>query len=89
MADESKEITPTAQMFGLVGIAITEWSFLEQRLAQIFTICTSPVVADVEGGLNFGNSSVSNGVFYAVENFRGKLSLIDAALTAHVWGNEP
>lgn len=88
MAVEDNASAETKQMFGLVGQAITQWSFVEERLSRIFMVCTSPVIAYPNGGINFGNSSVPTAVFYAVENFRGKLALIDAAMSAHAYGTE-
>ena len=73
----------TEQMFALVGRAITRWSFVENELCSIFMVCTSDVVP-MRHGLDFGECAVPNAVFYSVENFRGKLALIDAALGAYV-----
>lgn len=76
----------TERMFALIGQAITRWSFVEERLCAVFMICTSDVVSDPRGALDFGECSVPMAVFYSVENFRGKLGLVNAALLAHASG---
>jgi len=70
-------------MFALIGRAINRWSFVEEELSHLFMVCMGEVIADPEGGMDYG-SAVHSTVFYAVENFRGKLTLIDAALAAYV-----
>lgn len=87
MDETDKGRLETRQMFQSVGRAITRWSFVEERLGAIFMVCTSDVVADQEGGLDFGEASVPQAVFYAVESFRGKLNLVDAAVSTKL--NEP
>jgi hypothetical protein len=67
-------------MYGLVGRAISQWSFVEERLCSIFMVCTGDVIADPEGGLDFSGCGPVADAFYSVENFRGKLALIDAAM---------
>jgi hypothetical protein len=84
--DEDKA---TRQMFALVGQAITEWTFVEERLSNVFMVCFSSVPAYPDSGLSFGNSAVQTAIFFSVENFRGKLGLVDAALMARVYGQEP
>jgi hypothetical protein len=84
MNDIDKGSIETAQMFEMIGRAITGWSFVEERLSAIFMVCTTDVVARPEGGLDFGEVSVSQAVFFAVESFRGKLNLVDAAVSARL-----
>lgn len=74
----------TSQMFEAVGKAITRWSFVESELCSIFTICIGDVALLSGGGLDFGDASAETAVFYSVENFRGKLGLVDAALGVYL-----
>lgn len=71
-------------MFALIGRAITRWSFVEEDLSRIFMVCTGDVVAKADGSLDFGTCGVHSAAFYAVESFRGKLSLVDAAIGSYV-----
>jgi len=89
MDDDDKVDRANEQMFALVGRAITQWSYVEQNLCSIFTICTSHVVPMREGGLHYLDFQVPNAVFYSVENFRSKLGLVDAALINRALGQEP
>jgi hypothetical protein len=87
MVSQDKADLATEQMFALVGRAITEWSFVEQALCNIFVICVTPCPSrpDPEGGrISMLDSAVPTAVFYSVENFRGKLGMVDAALLARV-----
>lgn len=86
MVEDDKEEKATEQMFAMVGRVITRWSFVESRLCNIFIVCTGDVAASPppDGFLDFGECSVPMSVFYSVENFRGKLALIDAALDPYV-----
>lgn len=86
MADLNKRHEATEQMFALIGWTITEWSFVEERLCSIFTICTSPVLAHPGGALESLDSQVPIGIFYSVENFRAKLGMVDAAVTNRIIG---
>ena len=83
MATNDKGEAATEQMFALVGRTITRWSFVESELCSIFLVCATDVVP-MRSGLDFGECAVATAIFYSVENFRGKLSLIDAALGAYV-----
>ncbi len=84
MDNTDKGRIETEKMFALIGRAITRWSFVEERLGAIFMVCTSDVAAYPDGGLNFMDASVPQAVFYAVESFRGKLNLVDAAMSSHL-----
>lgn len=91
MDDTDKGYLATEQMFALVGRAITAWSFVELSLCNIFTICVTPcpVRRDPEGGIvSMLDSTVPTNIFYSVENFRGKLGLVDAALQGRVSDHE-
>jgi hypothetical protein len=85
MTEIDKGREQTEQMFALIGKAITNWSFVEEQLCHVFEICAGPVSTRPDGGHWFLDS-VPSAVFYSVENFRGKLSLIDAALNARAAG---
>ena len=85
-----KEDHATEQMFAAIGRAITQWSFVEQSLHNIFTVCVTscPSRPDVNGGfISIIDGQVPSAVFYSIESFRGKLGLVDAALRARVYDN--
>lgn len=84
MTDTDKGRLETARMFEMIGRAITGWSFVEERLSVIFMVCTADVAARPEGGLDFDEVSVPQSVFFAVESFRGKLNLVDAAVSTRL-----
>lgn len=93
MGSEDKGSEATTQMLAEIGGAITQWSFVEDRLCTIFLVCTTDVVARAGGGLDFGNASVGTAVFFSAESFRGKLAMTDAAVRAYIhepgeWANE-
>lgn len=74
-------------MFALVGRAITQWSFVEQTLCNLFTICVTPCPTrpGPDGGfVSLIDSEVPTAIFYSIESFRGKLGLVDAALRARI-----
>jgi hypothetical protein len=81
MAGDDNGRDPTEQMFALVGRAITQWSFVEAKLCAIYMVCAGTVDARPRGGLEYIDSQVPTAVFYSVENFRGKLALVDAAIS--------
>jgi len=77
-------------MFALVGRAISGWSMVELSLCNIFTICVTscPSRSQLDGGfVSFLDGDVPCAVFYSVENFRGKLGLVDAALNTRIRGH--
>lgn len=71
---------PTEQMFALVGRAITQWSFVEDRLCSIYMICVGSVDATGPTSLRYYDTEVPTAVFYSVENFRGKLAMVEAVI---------
>ena len=75
-------------MMAFVGEAITQWSFVEQTLSNIFTVCVVPCPTRPEapdgGYVSFIDSAVPTAVFYSVESFRAKLGLVDAALLSRI-----
>lgn len=68
-------------MHALVGRAITRWSFVEERLCGVFMVATSPYVAYPGGGVHYLSSQVPTAIFFALEGFRAKLSIVDAAMS--------
>lgn len=90
---EDKAYAATEQMYALVGRAITQWSFVEQALSNIFIICVTPCPARPspdprETFISMLDHAVPTAVFYSIESFRGKLGLVDAALLARVDSHE-
>ncbi len=77
----------TEQMFATVGRAITQWSFVENELCKLFAVCIGCArltrIAETEA---IEQRWTGMALFYAIENWRTKLQLVDAALEAHVVG---
>ena len=77
----------------LVGEAITQWSFVEQTLCNIFIVCVTscpvrpPKMEGDPGLVTMIDSEVPTAIFYSTESFRGKLSLTNAALRTRVKEN--
>lgn len=80
----------TKDMLALVGEAISEWSFVEQTLCSVLTICVTscPAKPEKEGTTYTLDGEVTTAIFYSVENFRGKLKMVDAALRTRVRDHE-
>jgi len=77
-------------MFAQVGKAISQWSLVELSLCNIFTVCVTscPSRPTPDGGfVSLLDSKVPEAIFYSVENFRGKLGMVDAAFFARVSEN--
>lgn len=95
MDQDNKAEAATEQMFAAVGRAITQWSFAEHALCNIFIACSAASSSriaqddDDDGSTSWIDHQVPTAVFHSVENFRGKLKLIDAALLARVPDYEP
>ena len=95
MGTDNKEYEATDQMFAAVGRAITQWSFVELTLCNLFTVCVTPcptrpmIDADDLGYVSMIDSGVPTAIFYSIESFRGKLGLVDAAFRARVPDNKP
>ncbi len=90
MGEDNKAQTETRQMLALVGEAISEWSFVELSLCNLFTICLTPCSANPDSdqeAVVYVDFQVPTAVFYSVENFRSKLGMIDAALCARIAGS--
>lgn len=87
MNDDDKARDETKQMLALIGEAISEWSFVELSLCNLFTICTIPCPARPEIGtaISMIDSPVPTAIFYSTESFRGRLAMVDAALCARIF----
>lgn len=85
-ADDKKSADETKQMLALVGEAISEWSFVELTLCNIFTVCVTscPTKAGPDGYVTMIDSQVPTAIFYSVENFRSKLGMVESALFARI-----
>lgn len=81
-------VTPselTEQMFAAVGRAITQWSFIESSLCDLFCVCVGTAVPlKQHDGVEFIENWTAMCVFYAAESFNGKRSLVNAAIEAHL-----
>ena len=94
MNDDNKEYDATDLMFASVGRAITQWSFVELTLCNLFTICVTPCPTrpakddEDQGYVSMIDSAVPTATFYSIESFRGKLGLVDAALRARIPENK-
>jgi hypothetical protein len=87
MAETDTTSKLTEQTFAEVGKAITTWGFVEERMYLIFTICTGNVIpADNDGGRWLLDHWVPMWVFYSLETFHAKRTILDAAVTGHVYG---
>lgn len=86
MMDKDKVVEETTQILAAIGSAISEWSFVELSLCNLFTICVipCPMKREPDGYLTFIDSEVPTATFYAIESFRGKLNLADAAIRARL-----
>ncbi|WP_196233026.1 hypothetical protein [Sphingomonas segetis] len=83
----AKEATPselTEQMFAAVGRAITQWSFVEYELCKLLAVGIGGAVYEKTMTRPFIESWTAIWLFYAVENWRSRLQLVDGALTAHL-----
>lgn len=72
-------------MFAAVGRAITQWSFVEYELAKFFTLAigAGAVTIDFLDEPVFVADKAANAAFYAIENWRTKLQVVDAAVLAY------
>lgn len=76
----------TEQMFAAVGRAITQWSFVESSLCNLFAVCVGTAVPLKQyDGIEFVESWTPMWVFYAAEAFNTKRSLLNAAISAHLY----
>jgi hypothetical protein len=80
MANSSKNNDLPA-LYTAMGSAISTWAVIEIQLYQIFAVSTSLTILQPGGGFSIG-STTAYAVLDAVDSFRGKLLMIDAALTS-------
>jgi hypothetical protein len=72
------------EMHAAIGFAITAWSEVESALARTLAACLGPGDANVPGVMMLYEAGVAFAAFYAVDQFRSKLSLVHAVVTARV-----
>jgi hypothetical protein len=85
MTEASNPSELTQQMFAAVGRAITQWSFVEESLCRVFSVCVGTAIPLKDhDGVEFIEAWTSMWLFYAAESFNAKRSLVNAAVTAHV-----
>ena len=72
-----------------LGFAISQWADVEGALCLVFATACGPSYTLPEGGLLCGGGTAF-AVFYAVDNFRSKLQMVEAAIYAQLRGlDEP
>lgn len=76
-----------SEMYQAIGCAISQWTRVEIQLYQIFSICLSLTVMQKGGGFSIGSPAPA-AVLDAIDGFRPKLMMIDAALRTSL-GNDP
>lgn len=85
MADSLTPSELTEQMFATVGRAITQWSFVENELCHLLSVCIGSALPKVIGDNNYVEYRWTGmWLFYSVENWRTKLQMVDAAIDAYV-----
>lgn len=70
------------ELFQAVGRAITAWSFVEQGLTSVFGAALGPSLTIKPGFIGAGGAIFA--VFYAIENQRTRIAMIDAALNSAI-----
>ena len=71
-------------MYAEIGAAISQWSLVESGLCGIFSCCISPTNFHPPGGVLHNDWAVVTAAFFAVENFRSKLKLVDSTINARL-----
>ena len=89
MAASNTRYELTEQMFAAVGRAITQWSFVEQALSDLFSVCVGSAVPGEHGEIQFIEAWIPMWVFFALESFAARRALVDAAFAAYVYGATP
>jgi len=85
MAETDTRFELTEQMFAAVGRAITQWSFVENSLCNLFTVCIGTAVPlKRHDGIEYVDGWTAIRVFYAAEAFNTKRALVNAAIEAHL-----
>lgn len=72
-------------MHRAVGAALTDWTYIELQLHQIFAVCMSLTAMQPGGGFS-ADHRIQHAVLDAIDGFRGKLCMIDAALQVALEG---
>ena len=72
-------------LYMAVGSAISNWTRIEIQLHQLFTICLAFIPMQCGGGFSI-NAPGPGAVLDAIDGFRGKLLMIDAAMEAALDG---
>ena len=88
MANALTPADATEQMFAAVGRAITQWSFVENELSKLLAVAIGGAVIRDGQGVKYIESWTAMWLFYSVENWRSRLQILDAALTAHLYHAE-
>lgn len=70
-----------------IGAAITKWTTIETHLHHVFGICLGLVARQRGGGFSF-DSTTSSAVLNAIDGFRPKMLMIDAAMEGAASGLE-
>ena len=83
-ANSSDLETEQMAMFAAIGKAIARWSAFELHLCEVFTHCMGPSYPIGDQNFYAFDNQAAGGAFYAVESFRGKLSLTDKALRSRL-----
>jgi hypothetical protein len=84
MTAPNNRVEATQQMFTAVGRAISQWSFVEERLFGLFCVCVGTVVPLPGKGIQYVDSWVPTWVFYSMDTFHAKRTMLDAAVTAYL-----
>jgi hypothetical protein len=86
MANTDNPSELTEQMFASIGAAITRWSFVEEQLSRLLSVCIGGVVIRDDAVIEFIDVWNAMWIYYAVDNFRPRLQIVNAAFTSHVRG---
>lgn len=69
--------TAETEFFAAIGGVIDSWQLVEIRLSNLFATC-----------MRSPDERVGPEVFYAVQNFRDKLAMVNAAVKFTLWGHK-
>jgi hypothetical protein len=81
MIDIPKAQRETELALAAVGSAITQWGQFEDHLCDLFAVCLAPSEA-WDTGYGIFDLRTTSAVFFAVENFRSKLAMVNVAFAA-------
>ncbi len=74
-----EEMTPSEEgqaFYAALGLAITQWAYIERALCDVY-----------HAVLDQPNKDISTAAFYAVENFRSKMQMVDAVMRTRFAGS--